>query len=562
MSSQYQETTYSDVVKTLTLPFSHDFCLIEHEFINKDESGSEQTFVFYSLYMHLDLISHHQSLVPRKLHKHKGGWNGREHPGIYGPKTCLKNGTLLYAIASEPAVTIYTNTFRLYSVVDNAGNKDALAKVGTKLWVAAGDTEFDIVDENMPSAPHPNWMYKQTSESTWDTLELDTLHSFDQNSAIPVKAGDPIGYLGRCDMLAPETSAGFTTRYQVHFEVFSKEKPIKEFVDAIINKDDLTKVSFISDLDSDGFCDPENPRDFFVKLASASDDKDAAEGETQDMTSEQIVKKLSVWDANKFTIVQHESEWYAKAESKPIFDMLLQMYQEHDLALPYKLAHEKERVNKLVWMKDVAGFDKHVWTWWPLLTTVNQIFTIDMIKLVTSGLANNYIETVVSILNEVSCQYGIINKNRAIFYVAQIAHESNFKSCSENGYYNAINMRKTFVCKKGKYDSDLDECVIGRLRDKLWTEEVKYKHNSENLLSYVYADRMGNGSETSKEGYFYRGRGLIQLTGKNNYINFTKSYNEKFKTSLNFVENPDLIIEELRIGIASSLYFWERENLN
>jgi hypothetical protein len=66
------------------------------------------------------------------------------------------------------------------------------------------------------------------------------------------------------------------------------------------------------------------------------------------MTPEQIVNGLSAWDANKFTIVQHESEWYDKAESKSIFDLLLQMYKEHDLALPYKLAHEKERVNKLV----------------------------------------------------------------------------------------------------------------------------------------------------------------------------------------------------------------------
>jgi muramidase (phage lysozyme) len=89
------------------------------------------------------------------------------------------------------------------------------------------------------------------------------------------------------------------------------------------------------------------------------------------MTPEQIVNGLSAWDANKFTIVQHESEWYDKAESKSIFDLLLQMYKEHDIDLPAKLEHEKERVNKLIWMQDESkiGFGKHVWSWWPINIT-------------------------------------------------------------------------------------------------------------------------------------------------------------------------------------------------
>jgi hypothetical protein len=70
------------------------------------------------------------------------------------------------------------------------------------------------------------------------------------NSFIRVKAGDPIGYLGQFDVLAPDSEAGLDTRYQVHFEVFAK--------------DDLAKVSYISDLDSNGFCDPDNPREFLL----------------------------------------------------------------------------------------------------------------------------------------------------------------------------------------------------------------------------------------------------------------------------------------------------------
>ncbi len=364
LSSKYQETTYKDFNKELTLPFSHDFCLIEHEFLSKDETGTETKFVFYSLYMHLDPINFHQSLSPTKLYKFiNGGWYGREFPGVNGPKTLLSANTILKRITSEPEVQIETNIFKLYEVVDNAGNKDALAKVGKRLRVAAPDDHFEMVDEKFPQAPKPNWMYKSTSESGWESIELDSLHNLGANSTLQVKAGDSIGYLGRFDVLNPKSSTGIDSRYQVHFEVFSNEKPPKQFLEAITNKDDLTKISYISDLNSDGFCDPENPREFFAALANNT--QSAATLEQEITTPEDIVKHLSEWDANKFTIVQHESEWHDKAESKSIFDTLLQMFQERDLELPFKLEHEKQRVNQLIWMQDV-GIGKHVWSWWPV----------------------------------------------------------------------------------------------------------------------------------------------------------------------------------------------------
>ncbi len=368
LSSKYQETMYKDFNKELTLPFSHDFCLIEHEFLSKDETGTETKFVFYSLYMHLDPINFHQSLSPTKLYKFiNGGWYGREFPGVNGPKTLLSANTILKRITSEPEVQIETNIFKLYEVVDNAGNKDALAKVGKRLWVAAPDDHFEMVDEKFPQAPKPNWMYKSTSESSWESIELDFLHNLGANSTLQVKAGDSIGYLGRFDVLNPKSHTSIDSRFQIHFEVFSTEKPPKEFLEAITNKDDLTKISYISDLNSDGFCDPENPREFFVALANST--QSAATSEQEITTPEEIVKHLSQWDANKFTIVQHESEWHDKAESKSIFDTLLQMFKERDLELPFKLEHEKQRVNQLIWMQDV-GIGKHVWSWWPIYSDI------------------------------------------------------------------------------------------------------------------------------------------------------------------------------------------------
>ncbi len=92
-------------------------------------------------------------------------------------------------------------------------------------------------------------------------------------------------------------------------------------------------------------------------------------------------------------------------------------------------------------------------------------------------------------------------------------------------------MRKTFGCKGGsrQYDKNTDDCKLGRLREKLWTQESKYAHNPKNLANYVYARKsLGNGNELSGDGYKYRGgRGIMQLTGKNNYQMFTNKHNIK-----------------------------------
>jgi len=68
---------------------------------------------------------------------------------------------------------------------------------------------------------------------------------------------------------------------------------------------------------------------------------------------------------------------------------------------------------------------------------------------------------------------------------------------------------------------------------------------------------MGNGNETSKEGYKYRGRGMLQVTGKSEYQKFTMVHNQKNPTDIqDFVSEPDLLVSSPEYGVESAFVFW------
>jgi len=126
---------------------------------------------------------------------------------------------------------------------------------------------------------------------------------------------------------------------------------------------------------------------------------------------------------------------------------------------------------------------------------------------------------------------------RAAHFFAQTAHETGgFKAFSENLNYSADGLQKIF----GKY-------FPGVL-------EESYARQPEKIANRVYADRMGNGSEASGDGWKYRGRGALQLTGKSNY----KAFSDYLKNPL-IMEQPDLVAGEL--SFESAMFFFERNKL-
>lgn len=138
-------------------------------------------------------------------------------------------------------------------------------------------------------------------------------------------------------------------------------------------------------------------------------------------------------------------------------------------------------------------------------------------------------------------KYGVNTHLRLAHFLSQITHESGLKSVRESGYYKDIKtLRAIFYSPfKGKSDAFVSS----------------YLRNSIKCLSYVYANRMGNGDEASGDGYKFRGGGFLQNTGKNQYAKMTK------KTGINFLENPDLITEEAN-ALICALEFWKDNKLN
>lgn len=134
-------------------------------------------------------------------------------------------------------------------------------------------------------------------------------------------------------------------------------------------------------------------------------------------------------------------------------------------------------------------------------------------------------------------KYGVNTVLRKAHFFAQAYHESNLEAKSENMNYSARRLREVFP----KY-FNANQANI-------------YANKPESIGSRVYANRMGNGDEASKEGYKYRGRGYFQITGKNNYKELSKD------TGIDFVSNPDLILTEAD-SMISALWYWNERNLN
>ena len=150
-----------------------------------------------------------------------------------------------------------------------------------------------------------------------------------------------------------------------------------------------------------------------------------------------------------------------------------------------------------------------------------------------------YLDEWYDALSKVLPEYDITTPQRVAAFIAQCAHESGgFKALKENLNYQAASL-----CR-----------VWPRLFP---TMEIanQYAHKPEMIANRAYGNRMGNGDEASGDGYRYCGRGLIQLTGKDNYTAFAES-----------IETP---IEELpeylstfEGAVQSAAYFWSENNLN
>jgi len=147
-------------------------------------------------------------------------------------------------------------------------------------------------------------------------------------------------------------------------------------------------------------------------------------------------------------------------------------------------------------------------------------------------------DAVIAQIPSVMSTFKIDTALRLSHFLAQCGHESaGFKAIQENLNYGA----------KG---------LLGIFKKYFPTEAkaLQYERKPEKIANLVYGGRMGNGDEASGDGYKFRGRGYIQLTGKNNYVAFGKAINE------DIAANPDLVAT--KYPLLSAAWFWSSNGLN
>ena len=155
---------------------------------------------------------------------------------------------------------------------------------------------------------------------------------------------------------------------------------------------------------------------------------------------------------------------------------------------------------------------------------------------------NPYLDQWCNALNEILPEYGIDTPQRVAAFIAQCAHESgNFRALKENLNYRWETLRKLF----SKYFPT----------DDLAKAYASMPNKQEAIANRIYASRMGNGDEQSGDGFRFCGRGLIQLTGRDNYTFFAGSLDIP-------VEEAAEYLQTFEGAVQSACWFWETNNLN
>ena len=145
-------------------------------------------------------------------------------------------------------------------------------------------------------------------------------------------------------------------------------------------------------------------------------------------------------------------------------------------------------------------------------------------------------DSVIAQIPDTAKKFNITNTLRLAHFLSQCGHESGgFKAVTENLNYSADGLKKIFP----KY-------FPGNLNES-------YARQPEKIANRVYSSRMGNGDEASGEGYKFRGRGYIQLTGKSNYASFDKMVED------DILANPDLV--STKYPLMSAAWFFWKNNL-
>ena len=166
--------------------------------------------------------------------------------------------------------------------------------------------------------------------------------------------------------------------------------------------------------------------------------------------------------------------------------------------------------------------------------------TLELLREVCPKTKATVLAKYVEPLNKIGDHFDLFeNPKRMAAFLAQIAHESGgFNFVKEGLSYSAASLTKTWP-----------------RRFPTLAAAQPYARNAEKTANKFYANRMGNGTEASGDGFKFRGRGLIQLTGKDNYSRFAKSIGKTLNEAVAYLETAEG-------AVASAGWFWDANKLN
>jgi putative chitinase len=164
--------------------------------------------------------------------------------------------------------------------------------------------------------------------------------------------------------------------------------------------------------------------------------------------------------------------------------------------------------------------------------------TTNQISAMMPGIKN--IEEWTDAINKMLPKYEINTQNRIAGFISQTGHESNnYKIIEENLNYSATRL----------------DVIFAKYFRRAGRDATEYHGKPSRIANVVYANRMGNGDASSNDGFTFRGRGIIQLTGRNNYTSFANSIDITVEEAVDYTCTKEG-------AIASACWFWQKNKLN